>query len=344
MTEPTTESAAPALTEAQQEALTRFNAYPAWDAPRLVPLDCLEFTTWNVNEMTDSEFSELVAEVEEGGYTLSDGNYVSGFDEPVGLLSIPGEPSKWLVPSGEHRVRAALALEMHAIPAMLKVHLTEADEAEVQMWAVKRNNIRGRVNAQKYAALEHALSERHQIRADVARQRMLVKGELLKNLRKNRAVLNNEPRGGPPSRGGMGSRNPGTPSGPPAAGDSSGAAAGVEPDSADSPASAGSAPPAAGTDGERQTRQGDAARSRLQRGFKAAWEEALVNSAHTVEHGYLVLADGKDGGKCHVIVDTPAQLANLAKRMVAACQSQSAKMSEFLTSAITAELKSWEER
>ena len=81
-----------ALTEPQLEALERFNALPAWDAPRMVPLDSLEFCEWHVNEMTDSEFSELVAEVEDGGYTLPDGRYVSGFDGPVGLL-----PIEWLL-------------------------------------------------------------------------------------------------------------------------------------------------------------------------------------------------------------------------------------------------------
>lgn len=303
------ESALTDLTETQQAALDQFNALPAWPQARLVPLDSLEFTDWNVNEMPQAAFDELVCEVEEGGYTTADGTYVSGFDEPVALLPLPN--NKWLVPSGEHRVRAARALKMHAVPAVLKVHLTDADEAEVKIWTVKRNNIRGTPNATKYAALERSLSERHQIRVDVARERMLVRGDLLKGLRKNRVVLDNEPDGGPPSRGGKGK------------GEGSG----------DSPA----------TDGEKQTKKDDAARQRLQRSFKAAWEEVLVSSAHTVEHGYLVLADGKDG-KCHVVVDTPAQLADLTKRMVAACQSESAKMSEFLTSAIATELRTWEER
>jgi len=309
-----------ALTETQQEALAQFNALPAWPQARLVPVDTLEFTSWNVNVMTDQEFDELIAEIDEGGYTTDDGVYVPGFDEPVGLLPLPD--GKWLVPSGEHRVRAALSLKMQAIPAVLKVHLTDADEAEIKMWSVKRNHIRGRVNAQKYADLERSLSDRHQVRAEIARERMLIKGELLKNLRKNRSVLDNEPNGGTPSRGGKGSD------------------AGVEPNAAPS-ARAGSAPPA--TDGERQTKKDDAARQSLQRSFKAAWEEAIVNSAHTVEHGYLVLADGKDG-KCHVVVDTDAELSLLTKRMVSACSKESAKIGEFLRSAITVELHSWEER
>jgi len=309
-----------ALTEAQQGALEQFNALPVWPQARMVRLDSLEFTDWNVNVMTDSEFDELVSEIDEGGYTTDDGVYVPGFDEPVSLLPLPA--GKWLVPSGEHRVRAALALKMEAIPAVLKVHLTGADEAEIKMWTVKRNNIRGRPNATKYAALEHSLSERHKIRAEVARERMMVKGDLLRNLRKNRSVLNNEPGGGPPSRGGKGSGS------------------GVEPGAAPS-ASAAPAPPA--TDGERQTKKDDAARQSLQRSFKAAWEEALVSSAHTVEHGYLVLAGGKDG-KCHVVVDTDAELATLTKRMVASCSKESAKIGEFLRSAITTELNTWEER
>ncbi|HET6494821.1 MAG TPA: ParB/RepB/Spo0J family partition protein, partial [Thermoleophilia bacterium] len=112
------------LTEQQQAALTDFEKLPAWDAARWVSIDALEFTSWNVNEMDNASFSELVAEVEEGG-----------FDEPIGIIPIKEEPGRYLVPSGEHRARAAIALGMPAIPAVLKLNLTDVDLLEIQQWS-----------------------------------------------------------------------------------------------------------------------------------------------------------------------------------------------------------------
>lgn len=169
------------MTPAQKAAATKFAQLPAWTEARMIRLDQLEFCDWNVNEMDDVEFSELVAEIDE-----------TGFDEPLQVIPIPNVPDRYLVPGGEHRARAAIALEMDMVPAVLKNHLTEADEAEIKIWSVKRNHIRGKLNAQKYADLERSLNDKHQIRAKVARERMLIKGDLLKRLRKNAAITDNE--------------------------------------------------------------------------------------------------------------------------------------------------------
>jgi len=291
------------LTEAQQQALDEFNKFPIWGEARMLPIDSLEFTDWNVNEMGDAEFSELVEEVDKGG-----------FDEPLGVIPIPGETDKYLVPSGEHRARAAIALEMESVPAVLKIHLTEKEEHEIQEWSVKRNHIRGKVNEQKWRKLEKRITERTGHRAEIVRQRALLREEMLLQLAKGREDRDSRRRSAANKKKGSADQDPpagdAPPSGPPADGDKADA---------------------------------DRARANLGRAFKAAWEEALVNSADTVENGYLILADGKDE-RVHVVVDTSKYLAPLVKRMVAACRASSSHIDEFLVTALTKELKEWEDK
>lgn len=286
-----------AFTDAQQKALDDFAAFPVWEDARSVPIDLLEFCTWNVNEMTDSEFSELVCEIEEGG-----------FDEPAGIIPLDAAPGRYLVPSGEHRIRAAIALEMATIPCVLKVHLTEADEQDLQMWSVKRNNIRGRINTQKYMELERSLSEKHQVRSEAARQRMLVKGDLAKKL----AAAEKPARPKPSAE---------------------------EVDTSTPPV--GDTPPTPGhtgpeTDGQKDQDKSDRQRKGLERSFKSVWEQVLMDSADTVEHGYVCFADA---GKLHLTVDCSDRLIGLVKGLVEQAKGESAAVDELLCAAISNELK-----
>jgi hypothetical protein len=295
-------------------------ALKQWGGAVMIPLDNLVFTSWNVNEMTEVEFSELVAEVDE-----------TGFDEPVLVIPIPDEPGQYLVPSGEHRVRAAHALGMAEIPCVIKAHLIGKDEAELKMWSVKRNGIRGRINAQKYADLERSLWEKNKIRSDVARKRMLVRGETLKRLRKSGGVADNE--AAEAKDGASGSSS--TSSGPITTSD----------DLADTPT--GGAPPTPGpkgpaTDGERADRKTVMSRKQLLAALKTAEEEVLLQSADSVEHGYLFFVQGAEN-QMHLVVDESPKLAGLVKRMVHSCKDESARVDEFLISAITRELKCYGE-
>ncbi len=282
-----------ALTDGQQKALDEFGQFPVWGQAREIPVDVLEFCSWNVNEMTDSEFSELVCEIEEGG-----------FDEPVGIIPLDGAPGRYLVPSGEHRVRAAIALEMAAIPCVLKVHLTEAEEADVVMWSVKRNNIRGRVNEQKYRALEQSLSDKHNVRVEAARQRMLIKGDLAKTLAKAEKPQRPKPE---------------TPH---------------EPD--DTPPVPGARRGGPETDGQRDQAKTDRKRSGLERSFKSVWEQTLMDNADSVEHGYLCFAEN---GKLHLTVECSDRLIGLVKGVVEQAKNESAAIDELLCDAISNELK-----
>lgn len=163
----TVSEAAPA---SQPDVLAEFKP---WLGAVLIPLDRLLFTDWNVNEMSDAEFSELVSEIEHGG-----------FDEPGQIVPAKDKPGYFILLGGEHRARACRALNISEMPCVLKAHLTDADEAAIKMWTVKRNNIHGAPSPTKYAALERALSERHKITAEIARRKMLIRGELLKALKK----------------------------------------------------------------------------------------------------------------------------------------------------------------
>lgn len=283
------------LTPRQKEAVEKFNEYPAWDAPRMIPVDQLEFTDWNVNEMSDAEFAELVAEIEEGG-----------FDEALQVIPVSDdEEEKYLVPAGEHRARAAIALEMDAVPCVLKVHLTEADEADVKMWSVKRNNIRGKVNAQKYVKLEQSLSEKHKVRRQIARDRMLIKGDLLKKLRKANAIVDDDvDDGSAPPTTGSGKDDAGTPP----------------------------------TDNDPPGTSAVAARKRLLAALKSAEEEVLLQSADTVEHGYLFFVQG-DGSATHLVVDETEGLYELVSQMVKHCKADAAGVDRFLQTAISDHLQ-----
>lgn len=262
-----------------------------WTGAILLPIDSLVLTDWNVNEMSDKDFSELVAEVEE-----------QGFDEPVGVVPTKDDPNSYLVLSGEHRVRACHALGIKEVPAVIKTALLEADEAALQMWSVRRNNIRGRINAQKYAALERGLSDRFKVSAEAARQRMLVKEDLLK------AIQDKSERKSP---------------------------SGLEDDDSDDTDRSGDDGTQAGKDAKAEV----ANRKQLLAALKNAEEEVLIKSADTVEHGYLFFGQGQG---THLVVNESKRLWGLVQRMIAACKAQSAPADDFLCAAIEAELGKWE--
>jgi hypothetical protein len=304
------------------EALARFEALPSWDAPRLISVDDLEFCSWNVNKMENAEFSELVAEIEEGG-----------FDEPIAVIPILEEPGRYLVPSGEHRARAAVALEMERIPAVIKIHLSQKELHEVQQWTVKRNQIRGRIQVQRYIDLERSWADKHKVRAVTARQRLLIRGELLKKIRKNKGALDNEGVGAEPGDQIITADDVGDPSGPAAPSDRGGKDGDRRKPPSDGPGD--------GTQEDKDARAKVRDRKRMEKTLKAAWEQSLSDCPDTIENGYIVLADGK---KTHLVVDTGKNLATLVSRMNAACRQEDGKVGEFLATAIANELKNWEDK
>src|SRR5579859_441811 len=153
-----------------------------WDEAVLIPVDKLVLTDWNTNVMDDGEYAALCQEIKTGG-----------FDEPCQVVPLKGKnKDKFLVLGGEHRYKASIANGKKEVPCVIKKHLSDAEEKDLMLWSVRRNNIRGRIDAQKYALLEQKLSERWSMASEAARREMLIKGDLLKSLKKSPALEDNE--------------------------------------------------------------------------------------------------------------------------------------------------------
>lgn len=151
----------------------------AWVGAVMIPIDKLTFCDWNTNEMGDAEMAALIEDIQNGG-----------FDEPAQV--VPTEDGNYLVIGGEHRTKAMRALDKHEVPCVVRQDLVGATRQALMLWSVRRNNTRGRVNAQKYAELERELIDQHSMTAEAARRQMLVQGDLLKKLRKTDAITDNE--------------------------------------------------------------------------------------------------------------------------------------------------------
>jgi len=93
------------------------------------------------------------------------------------------------------------------------------------------------------------------------------------------------------------------------------------------------------TDGDRDTRKTMADRQRLLADAKSFQQECLLESGDTVEHGYLYVAQN---GNQHLIVDESKQLHGLIAALIRVCKNDSARVDEFLVSAIKNELKNWD--
>lgn len=276
-----------------------FNAFPVWGEAREVPIELLILTSWNFNEMEDREFAELTHEIE-----------TNKFDEPCQIVAITkGENAgHFLVLGGEHRYKVLAAAGADTVPCVLKERLDPEDEAELMEWSGKRNNIRGKINAQKFAEFEQKYMSRKKISAETARQKLLVRGQALKGLRKTGSIRENEDDS--TDKGGRKKQA-------------------ENKNKKSSPA----------TDGERDKIKTAGDRRNLLSSLRAFEQDVLIESGDTVEHGYLWFGQA---GKNHLVVEESVKLYALVKQMVAACKNDSAKIDDFLTGAISTELKQWE--
>jgi len=270
--------------------------FTTWKKAVEIPQDRLVFTDWNCNEMSEAKLAHLQDEI-----ANEDDPDDPHFDEPLQVIPIQESEGKYLVLGGEHRTKIARAINMAKVPCVIRHDLTKMSRKDLMLWSVKRNNMRGRLNAQKYAEMENELIDKHGMTAEAARRAMLVDGDLAKALRASVAVRSNE-----------------------------------DNDSDD------------GHDGNRQHGDAveeakDARRSKeeLLRALKIAEQDVLLDSADTVENGYLFFMQGKKG-QTHLVVDESTSLNSLVKEMVKACKGLDGKVDDFLVSAIRNELKTWE--
>lgn len=268
--------------------------FTAWDKAVMVPVDQLVFTDWNCNEMSKDNLAQLMSDIE----AENDGQV--RFDEPIQVVPIKGMEDRWLVIGGEHRTKVMIGLQQETIPCVIRWDLADKSRKELMLWSVRRNNLRGKLNAQKYAELEDELINDHDMTAEAARQGMLISDELARALTASNI-----------------------------------SAADDEDTDDDSPFD------------QTKPRQDETAKkaaedqrskSELLNALKVVEQDVLLDSADTVEHGYLFFVQGKKG-QTHLIVDESAELHSLVAKMVSSCKSNEDKVDEFLSSAIENELK-----
>jgi hypothetical protein len=291
------------------------SGYETWTKAKLIPVDMLIIPEWNVNEMDDAAFARLLDETKDD------------FDEPVQVIRLKEGPhaGKFLVPGGAHRLKAVRINGGTHIPCVPKTKLEGKDELEIQEWSVVRNNIKGRLNAQKVAELQARISKKWNLSTKAAQNRLLMRQELAESLKKKHVEEDNETTDTDPN-------------------DIETISVGGSESSGDSPAEGGKSPdkrkpPFDETDGLGDRRKKFAERRALVASLKACVQEALIESEETVEHGYLYFGTG---GQTHLVVNESKQLHALIADMVAACKANSDKVDEFLCSALSKELPQWQ--
>jgi ParB-like chromosome segregation protein Spo0J len=226
---------------------TEFNT---WTKAVEIPTDRLVFTDWNCNEMSQEKLAHLQAEIQN-----DDDPSDPHFDEPLQVIPVEGSTGRYLVIGGEHRTKIARSIEMPAVPCVIRYDLAKLDRKELMLWSVRRNNLRGRLNAQKYAELEAELINNHGMTAEAARRSMLIDGDLAKALRASLSVKANEEKDD------------------------------EKEDDGDRPLS----------DGVNEAREDQRSKEELLRALKIAEQDVLLDSADTVKHGYLFFAQGAKG-------------------------------------------------
>lgn len=269
--------------------------FNTWKKAVEIPTDRLVFTDWNCNEMSPQKLAHLQAEIEN-----EDDTEDHHFDEPLQVIPIQESNDKFLVLGGEHRTKIARALDMLTVPCVIRYDLAKLSRKDLMLWTVRRNNLRGRLNAQKYAEMESELINKHGMTSEAARRAMLIDGDLAKALRASVSVRDNEDNGS--DDGHDGTRHHGD----------------VE-------------------DAQNARRS----KEELLQALKIVEQDVLLDSADTVDKGYLFFVQGKSG-QTHLVVNESAPLHDLVKSMVKACKGVDGRVDDFLVDAIRNELKNWE--
>lgn len=280
--------------------VTKASEFKTWKKAVEIPTDLLVFTDWNCNEMGQDKLAHLQAEIENKEDPTD-----PHFDEPLQVIPHTEQPGKYLVLGGEHRTKIARSLQMEAVPCVIRDDLAKMDRKELMLWSVRRNHLRGRLNAQKYAELEAELINDHGMTTEAARRAMLIDGDLAKALRASLSVRSNESKDEDDDEG-----------------------------DENRPLS----------DNVNEAREAALAKEELLRALKIAEQDVLLDSADTVKHGYLFFAQGSKG-QMHLVVDESEELHDLIDDMVKACKGSDAKVDDFLRRAIGTALEShWEKK
>lgn len=113
----------------------------------MIPVRDLFPNSWNPQEMTEAEEAQLEREILE-----------DGFDEPLLVVPHAKKEGKFTIIAGEHRWNVAKKIKMPKLPCFVK---DAWDEESVQMAkTVRRNVIRGSLDAAKFSKLTNLLAKR----------------------------------------------------------------------------------------------------------------------------------------------------------------------------------------
>lgn len=110
-----------------------------------VPIDLLHDNPDNPNVEDERTFDILVEKIR-----------THGFDEPV--IVVPRAAGGYEIVSGHHRCKAARVLGYKQVPCVIK---TGWDETTKDIEVISRNNVRGKVNPDKFSAYWRKLAKRN---------------------------------------------------------------------------------------------------------------------------------------------------------------------------------------
>lgn len=292
-----------------------------WEGAVLIPVEDLVPCYWNVNVMEPAEFAALVEEIKDGG-----------FDEPCQVVPVEDGDNKgrYLILGGEHRYKASMSLRFEKIPCVIKKHLTGVDEETLMEWSVRRNHIRGRLDAQKYAELEKRITGKWKISGEAARNRMLVREQraAARQQRFTQDVIDTMVE--------MEKEKIGDGSGPTCPSEEVDLS-GPSPDKRRPPKD--EVDEDSDTDGKKDKKKAFADRRALLTSLKAFQQDVLQQSADTVDQGYVYFGIA---GTTHLVVNETPALNKLIGELVEVCKANSDSINEFLISAIKKELPSWQ--
>lgn len=118
-----------------------------------VPIELIDFSAANPNEMSDETFNTLAEEIDP---TLEES---PGFIEPVHL--VPLENGRYLCVGGEHRTRARKSLGYDTVPAILLTEEKWKSEEFREFMLVRLNVLRGKISPMKFMPLYEKYKEKH---------------------------------------------------------------------------------------------------------------------------------------------------------------------------------------
>lgn len=113
-----------------------------------ISVDDLEESPWNPNEMSDNEFNRLAEELQE-----------NGFIDPIQV--VPLDTGKYRILGGHHRYKAAKAIGIEKIPAVILSDVKWSDEENQKFVNVRLNMLRGKLNPEKFLKLYKEMADKY---------------------------------------------------------------------------------------------------------------------------------------------------------------------------------------